>query len=122
MIILGFSSIHYETERLNDVIDGSNTRPDFRRYDDVDAATDLKTAYFYDELLIAYAACRCVPTIRNEDACWQSIRYHVNERYPRRWKRTKPIYHVNPGELECQAEQNLSYSQAVSMSLHYPWP
>jgi hypothetical protein len=82
MIILGFSSFHYDTERLNDVLDGSNAKPDFRRYDDVDAVTDLPTAYFYDELLIAYPTCKCVLTIRNEDAWWESIRYHVNERYP----------------------------------------
>jgi hypothetical protein len=90
MIILGFSSIHYDTERLKDVLDGSNPRPDFRRYDDIDAVTDLPTAYFYDELLIAYPMCNCILTIRNEDDWWESIRYHVNERYaPEGGKRTK---------------------------------
>lgn len=77
--ILGFKSLHYDQSRLNDVLDGSNPNPDFRRYDDVDAVTDIPTAWFYDELLSAYPDCRCVLTVRDEDAWWRSVQAHFQK-------------------------------------------
>ncbi|MBA3570167.1 MAG: hypothetical protein H0W28_12725 [Pyrinomonadaceae bacterium] len=80
--MLGFTSIHHDTIRLNDVLDGSNARPDFRRYDDVDAVLDLPTAYFYSEIIAAYPNCKCVLTIRDIEDWWLSIRQHFNVSLP----------------------------------------
>ncbi|MBA3569657.1 MAG: hypothetical protein H0W28_09975, partial [Pyrinomonadaceae bacterium] len=60
----------------------STVRPDFRRYDDVDAVLDLPTSYFYDELTSAYPDCKCVLTVRNIEDWWRSIRRHFNVRLP----------------------------------------
>ncbi len=79
---LGLRSLHYDRTRLCDVVDGSNPRPDFRRYDDLDAVLDLPAAYFYQELVQAYPDCRCILTVRDEESWWQSIRLHFNERSP----------------------------------------
>lgn len=38
---LGFNTLHYDRERLNDILDGTNPKPDFLRYDDVDAVADV---------------------------------------------------------------------------------
>jgi Sulfotransferase domain len=80
--ILGFSSLHFDTLRLNDIIDGSNAHPDFRRYDDIDAVMDLPAAYFFEELIAAYPECKCVLTIRDSDKWWRSICRHFNEHNP----------------------------------------
>jgi hypothetical protein len=80
--ILGFSSLHYDTVRLNDIIDGSNPHPDFRRYDDVDAVMDLPAAYFYEELIAAYPKCKCILTLRDVDSWWKSVSRHFNQHYP----------------------------------------
>jgi hypothetical protein len=74
--MLGFSSLHYDTKRLNDILDGSTPDPDFRRYDDVDAVLDVPTACFYEELRRAYPGLKCILTIRDEDAWWKSIEGH----------------------------------------------
>ena len=79
--ILGLKSIHYDTVRLNDVLFGTNPSPQFRRYDDVDAVTDVPAAYFFEELLEAYPGLKCVLTVRNEDEWWRSIAAHF-ERLP----------------------------------------
>ncbi len=79
---LGFSSLHYDTVRLNDVLDGSNPHPNFKRYDDLDAVVDLPAAYFYDELTAAYPECKCILTVRNIDDWWKSVSKHLNERLP----------------------------------------
>jgi hypothetical protein len=79
--ILGFKSLHYDTVRLNDIVDGSNPRPDFRRYDDLDAVVDLPAAYFYEELLAAYPECVCILTVRDVDDWWDSVSRHFNDRY-----------------------------------------
>ena len=77
--ILQFKSIHYDQIRLTDVLDGSNTRPDFRRYDDVDAVTDIPTAYFYREILAAYPECKAVHTVRDVESWWKSSVKHDNQ-------------------------------------------
>src|SRR5262249_37623790 len=80
--ILGFKSLHFDDRRLNDIIDGSNRNPDFRRYDDLDAVLDIPAACFYQELLHAYPRCRCILTVRDEDQWWKSIESHFNSRSP----------------------------------------
>ena len=80
--ILGLNSLHWEPERLREVLDGSDSKPDFRYYDDVDAVTDLPAAYFYDELLEAYPETKCILTIRDETDWWKSIEAYFNKTYP----------------------------------------
>lgn len=79
--LLKLKSIHYDQVRLKDVLDGSNTRPNFRLYDDVDAVTDLPTAYFYREILEAYPDCKAILTIRDVESWWESWKRH-NQRDP----------------------------------------
>jgi hypothetical protein len=77
--ILNLRSIHYDQIRLRDVLDGSNCHPNFRRYDDVDAVTDIPTAYFYREILDAYPDCKAVLTVRDVDSWWQSSIRHNDQ-------------------------------------------
>jgi hypothetical protein len=77
--ILNLRSIHYDQIRLRDVLDGSNSHPNFRRYDDVDAVTDIPTAYFYREILDAYPDCKAVLTLRDVDSWWQSSIRHNDQ-------------------------------------------
>ena len=49
--IRGFTAIHNDRERLNPISLGVDNTPDFRVYDDVDAVTDLPSAYLFRELL-----------------------------------------------------------------------
>jgi Sulfotransferase domain len=96
--ILKFKSIHYDQERLNDVLDGSNTRPDFRRYDDVDAVTDIPTGYFYREVLAAYPDCKAVLTVRDVDSWWASSIRH-NDQDPvgeTSWRQGRLLALVSP--------------------------
>ena len=80
--ILGLRSLHYDEVHLNDVINGTATNPDFRRYDNFDAVLDLPSAYFYEELIEAYPNCQCILTIRDTESWWRSISHHVNIRFP----------------------------------------
>jgi hypothetical protein len=82
LAILGYKTIHYDRERLNDILNGSNPTPDFRRYDDVDAVTDCPSAYFYRELLAAYPDCKAILTVRNEDDWWRSMKRHLTRAHP----------------------------------------
>jgi len=75
---LGFRGIHFDRTRLNDVLDGTNPNPDFRRYDDVDAITDLPSAYFYRDLFLAYPESKVILTVRDTEAWWKSIKVHFN--------------------------------------------
>ena len=52
--ILGFTTLHNDRERLNRIIFGEDNSPDFRIYDDIHVVTDLPSAYFFRELLLAY--------------------------------------------------------------------
>jgi hypothetical protein len=79
---LGFRTMHYDRVRLNDILDGSNPNPDFRRYDDLDAVTDIPSAYFYRELLEAYPEAKAILTVRDVDDWWRSIERHVNVLFP----------------------------------------
>jgi hypothetical protein len=78
---LGFRSLHFDLSRLSDVLDGSNEHPDFRRYDDVDAVTDLPTAFFWRELMEAYPDSKVILTLRNVDDWWVSIQEHFRFHY-----------------------------------------
>lgn len=79
---LGYKSIHFDQERLNDVLDGSTAQPDFRRYDDVDAVTDVPTAYFYRELFAAYPDARVILTVRDINRWWKSTDMVFNYTHP----------------------------------------
>ena len=80
--ILGLKSIHFDTNRLNDVLAGVTPNPDFRRYDDIDAVTDIPSAYFFNELLEAYPECKAILTIRDINTWWKSMAYHSNIQSP----------------------------------------
>lgn len=75
---LGFKSLHFDTERLNDVIDGSTPNSNFRRYPDYDAVVDLPSAFFFEELMRAYPRSKVILTIRPIDAWWRSIEKHFS--------------------------------------------
>lgn len=79
--VLGLKSIHFDTARLNDVLDGSNQNPNFRLYDDVDAVCDLPAAVFYRELMNAYPESKVVLTVRDVNDWYPSIRDHFR-RHP----------------------------------------
>src|SRR5690242_898318 len=78
---LGMRSIHYDTERLNDIIDGSEPHPSFRRYDDVDAVIDLPASLFFRELSEAYPEAKVVLTVRSADDWWRGVKRHFEVNY-----------------------------------------
>jgi len=80
---LGFSSLHFDEHRLNDVLDGSTTNPDFRRYDDLDAVCDVPSALFYSELMEAYPGSKVILTVRDVESWWVSINRHFTVSAPR---------------------------------------
>lgn len=79
---LGHRSVHYDDVRLSDVLEGSVSQPDFRRYDDIDAVSDLPTALFYRELMEAYPESKVVLTIRDVESWWASVRKYFNRVHP----------------------------------------
>ena len=79
---LGFRAMHYDRVRLNDILDGTNPKPDFRRYDDFDAVTDIPSAHFYRELLAAYPSSKAILTVRDVESWWTSVARHVNVHFP----------------------------------------
>ncbi|NDP43842.1 MAG: hypothetical protein GZ089_14170 [Aromatoleum sp.] len=127
--LLGYSSLHWDRKRLNDVLDGSNPRPDFRRYDDVDAVSDIPTAFFYRELLAAYPEAKAILTLREVDAWWKSIEYHFNTRAPyrdasmlRELARTRPgalSPAVIAGEVLREQIRNLVFGSPVAREFLY---
>jgi hypothetical protein len=82
LTLLGFRSIHWDTARLNDILEDSNPCPHFRRYDDIDAVTDVPAALFYRELLNAYPKAKAILTIRDVESWWKSIHFHFTVRFP----------------------------------------
>lgn len=80
--LLGFKSLHYDTVRLNDVLDGSNREPNFRCYDDVDAVSDIPAALFYRELLTAYPSAKAILTVRDPDSWWRSVQLYFTQTFP----------------------------------------
>ncbi len=80
--ILGFRTLHWCPERLRDVVLGQTASPDFRRYDDVDAVTDLPAALFYQELLEVYPNTKCILTTRPEEDWLRSVRRHYQVSVP----------------------------------------
>ena len=81
---LGFTCLHYDEHRLNDVLEGRAHNPDFRRYDDLDAVLDVPSAFFFRELLVAYPSAKVILTVREIEEWWVSIREHFN-RLPILW-------------------------------------
>ena len=81
---LGFSCLHYDERRLNDILEGRSPNPDFRRYDDIDAVLDVPSAFFFRELLVAYPSAKVILTVRDLDEWWVSIREHF-KRLPILW-------------------------------------
>ncbi len=106
--LVGFTTLHYDRVGLNDILDGSNPNPDFRRYDKVDAVTDIPSAYFFRELLEAYPQAAAILTVREVESWWRSVSHLANVQYPvpehlgsERWAqplgsspRTDPSAHV----------------------------
>lgn len=80
--ILGYNCLHFDDDRLNDILAGRVQDPDFRVYDDYDCVSDIPSAYFYKELLEAYPDCKCVLTVRNIDDWYNSVEAHFNARWP----------------------------------------
>lgn len=78
---LGMRCIHYDTERLNDIVDGSEPHPNFRRYDDVDAVIDLPASLFFKELADAYPEAKVVLTVREVDEWWRGVKRHFEVNY-----------------------------------------
>ncbi len=79
---LGFHTIHWCPERLRDVMMGTNDNPDFRRYDDVEAVTDLPAALFYRELMDAYPDAKIILTVRPELDWLRSMKQHYEVAVP----------------------------------------
>lgn len=69
----GFVSVHYDTERLWDVVCGLNKTPDFRVYDDIEVFSDFPAPLYLDELMGAYPDAKVVLTIRDTESWWESI-------------------------------------------------
>ena len=96
--LLGLKSIHHDRERLNQVLGGEDTAPDFRVYDDVDVVSDLPSAFFFRELLSAYPDAKAILTVRDTDSWLRSWANHVqrinlrNSRiHERIWKQMKML-------------------------------
>lgn len=73
---LGYVTIHYDAYRLNDIIMDRKMPSSFRRYDTVDAVTDIPSAYFYREILEAYPEAKAILTVRDKDEWFGSICRH----------------------------------------------
>jgi len=82
--ILEFTAIHNDRERLTPIILGVDNTPDFRVYDDVDAVTDLPSAYFFRELLLAYPTAKAILTVRETNSWLRSYRNHARPQKLRR--------------------------------------
>ncbi|MFT3726420.1 MAG: sulfotransferase [Terricaulis sp.] len=78
---LGMHSVHFDSERLNDIVEGVEPHPNFRRYDDVDAVIDLPASLFYKELADAYPDAKVVLTLRDTDEWWRGIKRHFEINY-----------------------------------------
>lgn len=73
---LGYKTLHWASERLRDIFEGRIQFPNFRRYDDVDAVTDIPAAYFWRELWAAYPHLKFIYTGRNQDEWYESVAKH----------------------------------------------
>ncbi|MCP4088662.1 MAG: hypothetical protein GY746_02560 [Gammaproteobacteria bacterium] len=112
--ILGFTTIHNDRKRLNSVIFGIDNTPDFRVYDDVDAVTDLPSAYFFRELLRAYPTAKAILTVRDTHSWLRSYRHHTR---PQKLRRLSGV-HVRIGNalgLKKQVQQWEIYRYKIAM-------
>lgn len=78
LTILGYNTLHWCPERLEDIVRGKCQEPDFRRFDDVDAVTDIPAAWFYKELYAAYPGLQCILTVRDPDEWFASVKFHYS--------------------------------------------
>ncbi len=74
--LLGFKTCHWQPKRLSDIILGTTSNPDFRRYNDVHAILDLPASLFYQELIDVYPDSLVILTTRNEDEWFKSVWAH----------------------------------------------
>jgi hypothetical protein len=84
--ILGYKTLGFHTDRLQDAVVEGRADANFRVYDDLDAVFDLPVAHFYAELAEAYPDAKFILTLRDEDDWWPSIKNHFAHRpvkYPR---------------------------------------
>lgn len=109
LLALGYTAIHHDRERLNHILDGSDNCPDFRVYGDVDAVTDIPSAYFYRELLAAYPGCKAVLTVRDVESWWKSVEVHFNVTYTVEGRENDPLREVYAW---LERERNLVYGSA----------
>src|SRR5262245_19224829 len=110
---LGLRTLHWCPERLTDVIMGRTENPNFRRYDDVDAVTDLPAALFYRELLEAYPEAKCILTVRPEMDWLRSVRQHYEVSVPE-------YLHGQSARLEeARRTQEYAYGSAQVVPLLY---
>lgn len=113
--LLGLKTVHYDLVRLMDVLDGTEPKPHFRRYDDVDAVTDIPAAAFYQEIMDAYPTCRAVLTVRECEAWWRSIDAHIRRRPlrpPEPWP-GGPLTFDNPAAREWKRNQLMWLSRTL---------
>ncbi|MEM8868264.1 MAG: sulfotransferase family protein [Verrucomicrobiota bacterium] len=80
MEILGFKSLHHDTERLWPMVCRQNDKHDFRIFDDIDALSDLPAPIFLKEIIEAYPSAKVVLTIRKTDDWWKSINNRFNKK------------------------------------------
>jgi hypothetical protein len=77
---LGFKSLHFEPDRLADVILGMNRNPTFKGlYDDCDFICDIPHAYFFRDIEKAYPGLKFILTIRDTDAWYRSMCEHYRK-------------------------------------------
>lgn len=87
LTMLGYNTLHWCPERLRDAMMLGTSR-NWRRYDDVDAVTDLPAALFYRELLQAYPKAKCILTVRDVDEWFQSVRWLFDKNIAKRFHGT----------------------------------
>ena len=98
--ILGYKTIHFDDECLNDIIFNYTDNFDFRCYDHVDAVLDIPSAYFYDEILTAYPDCKAILTVRDPESWFKAYVAH-EARTQDRWNIAKMRKeHSDPGPIQ----------------------
>lgn len=77
---LGLTSIHYDDERLNHIIDQPSGGGPFDVYDDIDVVGDIPSALYYQQLADAYPDAKVLLTVRDETEWWASCKRHFATR------------------------------------------
>ena len=82
MELLGFNSIHWNPEKLRNVIFNKKSSLGFKVYDDFDFVCDLPASIFYKQLKEVYPKCKIILTVREENEWFESIKRHYEETIP----------------------------------------